>query len=250
MSAGMEAKRLRHPLIPIAVAIGSGIIVDRTWSPSFVALICLAAVSTAAWLFATWRRSDRRVTAGLLFCWVICLGAARHHLFWSTAESDDVFAFAGEEPRLVRLVGTLVDQPQVITPPIRASRSVWAQHDSTAATLACLSVVSSGRELPVTGRAALRVIGRLPDVNVGDEIEVCGWLARPQPRAIRAPSTRRNFIDGRESAAWSPPSILKPFAGFTKDRSRSRVLRPGCGTACSPDSIATCRIAMRPSRPP
>ena len=179
------------------------------------------------------------------------MGGARHHVFWSTAEPDDLSAFAGEEPRLVRLVGTLVDQPEVMTPPVRASRSIWAQHDTTAATLACRSVVSSGRERPVTGRAALRVSGQLPDFNVGDEIEICGWLVRPQP--ARNPGAfdatefyRRQGIrclvtaEHPEAVRQVRQGSVASFAG----------LRPGCGAACSPDSIATCRIATRLSRLP
>jgi competence protein ComEC len=178
----IEPKRPRPPLVPVALAIGTGIFVDRCWSQPLAAWICTAVLCVlACGVAAVWRRSSLRLTAGLLLCSIACLGGARHHLFWSTAAPDDLSLFAGDEPKLVRLVGTVVEQPEVITPFVRASRSAWAQHDTTATTLACRRMVSEGKELSVSGRAALRVKGALADVNVGDEIEVCGWLVRPQP---------------------------------------------------------------------
>jgi len=180
MTAVMEPKRLRHPLVPVAIALGTGIFSDRCWPLSLAAWMSLAAFSAVAWAILTWRRSSAWLAGGFLLCWVMSLGGARQHLVWSTVERDDLSLFANDEPQLVRLSATLVDEPEIISPMVRASRSAWAQHDTSAATLLCSSIVSEGRELSVSGRAALRVGGHLLHVHVGDEIEVCGWLIRPQ----------------------------------------------------------------------
>jgi competence protein ComEC len=181
MTAVIEPKRLRHPLVLVAIALATGIFVDRYGPPSLAHWIGLGAFSAIAWAIVTGRRSRGLFAGGFLLCWILCLGGARHHLFWSTAEPDDLSLFTSDEPQLVRLSATLVDEPEIISPTVRASRSVWARHDTSTATLACRSIVSEGRELPVSGRSALRVSGHLLHVHVGDEIEVCGWLVRPQP---------------------------------------------------------------------
>ena len=201
MTGVMEPKRLRHPLVPVAIAIGTGVFTDRCWPLSLAAWMSLAAFSAVAWAILTWRRSSAWLAGGFLLCWVLCLGGARHHLFWSIAEGDDLSLFTTDEPQLVRLSATLVDEPEIVSPTVRASRSVWAQHDTSAATLLCSSIASEERELSVSGRAALRVSGHLLHVHVGDEIEVCGWLVRPQPAHNPAPSMRPTFIDDKESAA-------------------------------------------------
>ena len=121
------------------------------------------------------------MTAGILLCSLVCLGGARHHLFWSIAAPDDLSLFAGDEPRLVKVRGLLVNEPEIISPSVKAARSTWAHHDTSAAMIDCHGLAAGDAEEPVSGRAALRVNGHLLHVHVGDEIEICGWLVRPQP---------------------------------------------------------------------
>ena len=168
-------------MVPVATAIGAGILADRWLSAPLGSWMSVAVVSAAAWGIAAWRGGRPRLAAGLLLLWIACLGGTRHHLFWSIAAPDDLSLFADDEPRLVRLQATLVDQPEIIPPSAKAAHSAWVHHDTSAVTLCCHRVVSGGADLPVSGRAALRVSGHLLHADVGDEIEVCGWLMRPQP---------------------------------------------------------------------
>ena len=55
----------------------------------------------AGWGFAARALGPSRLAAALLLVWIACLGAARHHLFWSVALPDDLSLFTGKEPRLV-----------------------------------------------------------------------------------------------------------------------------------------------------
>lgn len=168
-------------MVPVATAIGAGILADRWLSAPLQSWMLLAVVATACWRIAAWRGGRSQLAAGLLLLGIACLGGARHHLFWSVAAPDDLSLFTGEEPRLVRLQATLADQPEIISPPAKAAHSAWVHHDTSAATLSCRRIFSGDTILPVSGRAALRVSGHLLQADVGDEIEVCGWLMRPQP---------------------------------------------------------------------
>jgi competence protein ComEC len=145
------------------------------------ALLALVLWTIGTRLFGRGRFRRERLTAGILFCGIVCLGGARHHLFWSIAAPDDVSLFAGDEPRLVKVRALLADEPEIIAPSAKAARSTWAHHDTSAAAIDCRRMISGDEEEPVSGRAALRVNGHLLHVHVGDEIEICGWLVRPQP---------------------------------------------------------------------
>jgi competence protein ComEC len=168
-------------MVPVATALGVGILADHWFPVPLGSWMVFAAVSASAWGIVAWRGWATRRSAGLLLVWIACLGAARHHLFWSIAAPNDLSLFADDEPRLVRLQATLADQPEIISPPTSAARFAWMHHDTSAATLRCSRLLAGATDLPVSGKAALRVSGHLLHVDVGDEIEVCGWLMRPQP---------------------------------------------------------------------
>jgi competence protein ComEC len=168
-------------MVPVATAFGAGILADHWLSAPLSGWMCLAMGLAAAWGIAAWRGWRAELATGVLLIWIGCLGGARHHLFWSTDASDDVSLYADDEPRLVRLQATLIDQPEIISPSTKAARSAWVHYDTSAVTLRCQRILSAKESLPVSGRAALRVSGHLLHVDVGDEIEVCGWLVRPQP---------------------------------------------------------------------
>ena len=201
MPASCGPAPIRHVMVPVAAAVAAGIIGDRLASQPLSLLILCGFILAGGWGFAARACGPSRLTAALLLAWIACLGAARHHLFWSVALPDDLSLFAGEEPRLVKLRATLADQPEIISPTGKASRSAWMHHESSAATLRCHDLVSGSTLVPVSGQAALRVSGQLLHAEVGDEVEVCGWLMRPAPRAIPVPSIRLNSCGGRESAA-------------------------------------------------
>ncbi len=201
MPASCGSAPIRHAMVPVAAAVAAGIIGDRLVPQPLGVWILCGFILAGGWGFAARACGPSRLAAALLLVWIACLGAARHHLFWSVALPDDLSLFAGEEPRLVKLRATLADQPEIISPSGQAARSAWMRHETSAVTLRCQELISGSTPVPVSGRAALRVSGQLLHADVGDEVEVCGWLMRPAPRAIPVPSTRPNSCGGRGSAA-------------------------------------------------
>jgi competence protein ComEC len=181
MPASCGPAPIRHAMVPVAAAVAAGIIGDRLVPQPLGVWILCALMLAAGWGFVARAFGPSRLAAALLLVWIACLGAARHHVFWSVALPDDLSLFAGEEPRLVKLRATLADQPEIISPSGKAARSAWMRHETSAVTLRCHDLISGSTLVPVSGRAALRVSGQILHADVGDEVEVCGWLMRPAP---------------------------------------------------------------------
>ena len=185
MPASCGPAPIRHAMVPVAAAVAAGIIGDRLVGQPLSVWILCGFILAAGWGFAARAFGPSRLAAALLLVWIACLGAARHHLFWSVALPDDLSLFAGKEPRLVKLRATLADQPEIISPSGQAARSAWMRHETSAVTLRCHDLVSGSTLVPVSGRAGLRVSGQLLHADVGDEVEVYGWLMRPAPAQSR-----------------------------------------------------------------
>ena len=171
--------------MPVALALIVGIALDHWMALPLIVWLLAAGVAALAWGVASGVKAAR-VAAVLLLIWTALFGGARHHVFWSTAAPNDVSQFANEEPRLVRLSGIIADQPEIISPPGANSRSSWARYDSTVAMLACRQIADAGKNFAVSGRAALRITGHMLHAEIGDEVEVSGWLARPRHAPIPA----------------------------------------------------------------
>jgi ComEC/Rec2-related protein len=159
----------------IAVALGCGIVFDHLWPARLEALLLAGVTLSIAWL-ALARFGFARVSAAILLLCVGCLGAARHHLGWSAASDNDLSLYASDEPRLVRVTGTLLERPDVISREAGNKRSAWPHPDASSATLSVECLSEGGDEIPVTGRALVHVNGHLVHCDVGDQVEVFGWL--------------------------------------------------------------------------
>jgi competence protein ComEC len=181
MPASCGPAPIRHAMVPVAAAVAAGIIGDRLAPQPLSVWILCGFILAAGWGFVARVFGPSRLAAAFLLVWIACLGAARHHLIWSVALPDDLSLFAGKEPRLVKLRATLADQPEIISPSGQAARSAWMRHETSAVTLRCHDLISGSTLVPVSGRAALRVSGQLLHADVGDEVEVYGWLMRPAP---------------------------------------------------------------------
>src|SRR4051794_7019770 len=80
----------RAPLVPIALAVTAGVVLDRYLALYPTASLALSAVGLVAWYFARGRG------AGLFCLLVVCAGcgAAWHHLRRDVYPDDDVGAVA------------------------------------------------------------------------------------------------------------------------------------------------------------
>src|SRR6266404_1815516 len=106
----------RAPLVPAALAVTAGIVLDRyssiPWPASLVAL--LAALS--AWL-AT--RGGREPALSLIYLGgaIAALAALYHHWYRDFYPPDDIGEYATLEPRPVKVRGFIAEEPSISLQP-------------------------------------------------------------------------------------------------------------------------------------
>jgi competence protein ComEC len=167
----------RAPLVPAALAVTAGILLDRRFSiPSPFALATLAATLTA-WLAASFDR--RRLPPGVFLALAaVAFGAAYHHVRRDFS-ADDLCHLATTDPRPLRARGVVEEEPfQAPRPPHDDLRSRDAVEHTTAV-LRITSFLTQGRWEPIGGRVRLIVEGPWQGVHVGDEVEAVGRLILP-----------------------------------------------------------------------
>lgn len=165
------------PLVPFAAAATAGIVADRYLDIPGGPFLVIAGVGLITWLAAI-RRHDLVAPAGL---WVLLggLAGAYHHAWRTDFPADDLGNVAAVEPRLVRVRGTLDDEPAARRHPKNDPLVSRPQTDPTVTTLKVSGLEVEGQWAPASGLARLSVEGPLPSVHVGDEVELTGWLSRP-----------------------------------------------------------------------
>ncbi len=175
-----DGSPIRHPAVAIALALGGGICCDHFRPAPLDVWLFGAVLLAAAWAALSPTRFAKESAVALLLG-VVCLGGARHHLAWSVARDNDLSLFASDEPRLLRVVGTLLARPDLISHDTPSARYAWPRPDASTAVLAAESLLDGGDECAVSGRALVHVSGHLVHCDVGDRVEVCGWLSLPAP---------------------------------------------------------------------
>lgn len=208
--------RRRCPAVPVAVSFAVGILLDRWLHPSWLTWLVMGLFLTSHWLACHIGRSER-MAAVLLFGCCLCVGGARHHVFRSAARDDDVSLFASEEGKPVRLTGTLITQPFFVSRKDKAIRSAWPQFDRTLCTVDCRSILTDRNEIPVSGLARLTVTGHVLHADVGDEVEIRGWLWRPGGPANPGEFDFRDYLSRQgircEVSAEFPEAVRRIRAG-------------------------------------
>jgi competence protein ComEC len=186
--------------VPVALAFTAGIVLDRCAAvPLEMALLTLAA-ALAAWAVAA---AGGQHVLGLVYLWigVAMLGALRHHVARESPAADDVAEHAGAEPRVAVLRGLLDSEPAYFRAPAAELRSFTAQA-STRVLVRVTALRQASGWAEASGRVQVTVPGRLPeDFHVGDEVEVVGRLALPEPPANPGAFDYPSWLQDRQVSA-------------------------------------------------
>lgn len=176
--AGLPGSVWRGPLVPVALALTAGIVLDRRAAvPPLVSFLAAAVFLSA---FALTRLARQRGLA-LIYLWAACaaLGAFYHHWRLNVTAPDDIGRFAATEPRPVRLRGVLEREPvHEPAPPADPLRTFPAK-GATRLVLRVSRMKDARDWRPASGLALVRMEGGVRGLGVGDEVEAVGALVAP-----------------------------------------------------------------------
>jgi competence protein ComEC len=170
----------RAPLVPVALAASVGLILDRYAAPRLAGELLVCGLAIAAWLVVS-RLRPRESAAVWLWLAAGALAAAHHHMHRNAFADDDIGRFTTDRFTVVRLRGTLDEEPARFRPPKLDPLRTVQKTETTVTVLAVTAVETPSGWQPASGRARLTVEGRLDDLHHGDLLEVGGRLFAPLP---------------------------------------------------------------------
>jgi competence protein ComEC len=175
---------LRAPVVPFALAVTAGIVLDRYATiPLLISL--LAAVAG----ILTWAISFFGGKPGLAVIYLgisaAALGAGYHHGYRHVYAADDIGEFVTADATPAQLRGVLDEEPSIQWQPPQSPlqsipRTEPERADSTVAVIRVSRLQRGDDWLTVSGRARLIVAGHLEGLHAGDEVEVVGRLSAPR----------------------------------------------------------------------
>ncbi len=165
------------PLVPFAVAATVGIVVDRYATIPTMSWLVLAAIGVLLGILAA-RKNPRLSMAGLWIC-SAGLAGAHHHSWRNDFPSDDIGQFAAIEAKLVRVRGTLAEEPLFRKPRKPDPLVGRPRPESTLAVVAVREIEFGTNWAPSSGRIRLSVEGQMTGLHIGDEVEITGFLSQP-----------------------------------------------------------------------
>lgn len=196
-----ERNPQRHlPAVPVLVAVSAGIVADWYLGLEARLWISAAIVCVVLWVMAFYV-GVRQLSALLLLLACGLTGAGAHHCHWSLVSTDELLAYATDQPRPIRLRAFVVTVPVVI--PARPSEfpTGMPQRDRTVADLQAVALIAEGSRqilIPVAGRVRLDVQGTLSKpLPRGTEIELWGMLSQPGPARNPGGFDFRRFLRER-----------------------------------------------------
>lgn len=170
----------RAPALPLALAFGIGIALDR-WLGWPWLIWTGGAVLLAAVLLAFRGESRWQVRAGIAIALFVLLGGARHHAVWSLRGGDDISCVVSDQPQLVDLEARIHTPVEITAADEDAFTPEWMRVDRSTCVLECETLRSGDRAIPVSGLVRLDVTGHVLLARVGDRVRVVGAIARPAP---------------------------------------------------------------------
>jgi competence protein ComEC len=186
-SAAAPESIWRAPLVPAALAVSAGVVLDRYAAVPLPISLLVALTAVVAVMFSG---VGRRVGLPLVYLALAgtAFGAAYHHYRRDVYPPDDVGNFAPVEPRPVQVRGILDEEPLRLPAPAHDPlRSLDRQANSTT-TLSVTSMNQRDGWVPASGRVRVTVTGPADGLHAGDEVEAVGRLSAP-----RGPSNPGEF---------------------------------------------------------
>jgi competence protein ComEC len=195
--AGQPKTVARQPLLFVAAAMATGIVVDRYWPiPLSIWLtIAISSLAICAWFCVRTTRfkgvppnaivppgAGARFTAvAALLVAVAAAGGMWHHMRWRLFAANDIGRYAREQPQPVSLEVIALTGPRV-RPALPPDPLRSIQLPPTSVLRVEATALRDGNLWrDIEGRATMTVEGTLLGVHAGDRLRIVGQLQAPTP---------------------------------------------------------------------
>ncbi len=171
---------LRRPLLPLALAVGAGIVANRCVGLELNVWWC-GAGGACLLGFLLQRQRKFQASIPLLLVAMACLGGSWHQLRWHYFDQDHLAQYADEVPAPVCVRAVALDRIQHhATPAPNPLRAIPAEKSSELQVR--ITQVRDGREWrTATGQCQLWVRGELRSISAGDQLLIFASLGKNAP---------------------------------------------------------------------
>jgi competence protein ComEC len=170
------------PLVPAALAVTAGIVLDRYASvPLSVSLVFAVACLLCGLGTLRFRRTNLSLVYLLLAA--VAIGSSYHHYWRNGYTSDHIGNRVNDEPRIAKLRGTVIDETLVKRgargDPLRSFDMV----DRSTTVLEATEILDGTEWRCISGKVRLVLLGDDARLPVGSFIEAVGRLSTPEAPA-------------------------------------------------------------------
>lgn len=180
---------VRAPLVAVAVALASGMVVDR---------YLLGESLTPAWHVPLWwgftgslllgwwvlQRVRRESSAAvLLLVAVACVGGVWHHWCWNYFSPDEIGRFATTESYPCAVEGIALASPERMAAPDATPFRAIPTGERSRFVLRVTQLRNGTSWEPASGECEVTIDGHLLGVSRGDRVQLFGRVQRPRPLA-------------------------------------------------------------------
>lgn len=209
----------RSPLVPSALAMTVGIILDR-----YIGVPMPASLLVTASCLVGWFRTRGSPNPGLPLLYLAlagaAFGAAYHHYRRDVYASDDIAHYAGEEPAPAQLRGWLDEEPvRNRPPPVDPLRSL-SRAGTTVSVLRVHELRRGDNWMAASGRVRVVGVEDWPELHCGDMVEIVGQLERVAPPGNPGEFDFANYLRDHGirvilTARKSPKAVTRVERGWT-----------------------------------
>jgi competence protein ComEC len=174
----VRARPRPQPLVPLVVAVCSGIVLDRWTAIPIAVWWGTAVLLLAAWCAAAgWRLV--RAAAVVLLGGAAAAGGAWHHWHWHLYRSDELGLAAREGSQPICLAAIACTSPRRVAPPPPNPLRTMPVGERSELAIEVIGVRDGTQWRRASGRAELLVDGQLLGVQAGDRVHAFALFSRP-----------------------------------------------------------------------
>jgi competence protein ComEC len=211
-ASGDDASCWRVPLLWVALAVTSGIVLDRYLSLPLPLTLSATGLALIVGIMLLAIHRERAALIALLLT-AAAVAAAYHHYRHDWYPPDDIGHLADATPHVVEVRGVVDEEPlhnSAKRDPLRSLQS----GDTTMLVLRATQISNNGAWVDVSGRLQVIVHGRAEELHVGDELQAVGQLS-----TIPGPANPGEFDYAglmRDQGIRARLAVLKTADGVTR----------------------------------